>query len=115
MARIPNVQKSVGSTLLALQLAALLGVCGWATAEPLGLPKVPVPADNPQSPEKVALGDKLFHDARFSIDGTVSCATCHNDKKAFTDSPLRVSEGHHKLTGTRNAPTVVNAAYCGSQ
>lgn len=102
------------ATLAALLLTFLLGVSG-SDAEPLGLPPVPIPADNPQTPEKIALGDKLFHDARFSIDGTVSCATCHNDKKAFTDSPLRVSEGHHKLTGTRNAPTVINAAYFTTQ
>ncbi|HEY8126048.1 MAG TPA: cytochrome c peroxidase, partial [Methylocystis sp.] len=82
MGRVANVRKSIETTLVALPLAALLAAGGWAMAEPLGLPKVPVPADNPQSPEKVALGDKLFHDARFSIDGTVSCSTCHNDKKA---------------------------------
>jgi cytochrome c peroxidase len=41
----------------------------------------------------------------------VSCATCHDPKKAFTDSPLKVSEGIEKKTGTRNAPTVINSAY----
>lgn len=87
-----------------------------ATAKPpLGLPPVPIPADNPQTPEKVALGKKLFDDKRFSSTGQVSCATCHDEKKAFTDSPLRTSEGIKKggkaLTGTRNAPTVVNSAY----
>lgn len=78
---------------------------------PLGLPPVPIPADNPQTPDKVSLGSKLFHDMRFSADGTVSCATCHADDKAFTDSPLKTSQGIQKLTGTRNAPTVVNSAY----
>ena len=82
-----------------------------AMAAPLGLPPVPIPADNPQSPEKIKLGDKLFHDKRFSSTGQVSCATCHDAKKTFTDSPLRVSQGINKLKGTRNAPTVVNAAY----
>jgi len=80
----------------------------------LGLPPVPIPADNPQTPAKIALGDKLFHDARFSIDGTVSCATCHSEKHAFTDGK-QFSTGHHGLTGTRNAPTVVNAAFYTSQ
>lgn len=80
----------------------------------LGLPEVPIPSDNPQSPAKIALGDKLFHDKRFSIDGTVSCAKCHDDDKAFTDN-LPVSVGHHGLTGTRNAPTVINAAFYKSQ
>jgi len=82
----------------------------WA-ATPLGLPPVPVPADNPQTPEKIALGEKLYNDVRFSSTGQVSCASCHDPAKAFTDSPLRVSEGIDQLTGTRNAPTVLNAAY----
>src|SRR5688572_5648209 len=82
-----------------------------ATAQPLGLPPVPIPADNPQTPDKIALGDKLFNDKRFSSTGDVSCATCHDPKKAFTDSPLVTSEGINKLTGTRNAPTVINSAY----
>jgi len=80
----------------------------------LGLPPVPIPASNPQTPAKIELGDKLFHDKRFSVDGTVSCANCHNDKLAFTDG-LPVSVGHHGLTGTRNAPTVLNAAFNQSQ
>ncbi|TQV87535.1 cytochrome-c peroxidase [Aliikangiella coralliicola] len=80
-------------------------------AEPLGLPKLPVPSDNPQTPEKIALGDRLFNDIRFSSTGKVSCATCHAPDKAFTDSPLPVSVGINNLTGTRNAPTVLNAAY----
>ncbi len=78
---------------------------------PLGLPPLAVPAGNPQTPEKVALGDKLFHDQRFSATGDVSCATCHEAGKAFTDSPLPVSQGIRKLEGTRNAPTVVNSAF----
>ena len=80
-------------------------------ATPLGLPPVPIPANNPMTPAKIALGDKLFNDKRFSSTGEVSCATCHDPDKAFTDSPLKTSEGINKLTGTRNAPTVVNAAY----
>jgi cytochrome c peroxidase len=76
----------------------------------LGLPAVPIPAANPQTPAKIELGDKLFHDQRFSVDGTVSCGKCHNDKLAFTDG-LPVSVGHHGQTGTRNAPTVLNAAF----
>lgn len=77
----------------------------------LGLPAVPVPADNPQSAEKIALGDRLFNDVRFSTTGTVSCATCHAADKGFTDSPLKTSKGINDLRGTRNAPTVLNAAY----
>jgi cytochrome c peroxidase len=88
---------------------------GSALAEPLGLPPVPIPKDNPQTPDKIKLGDKLFHDTRFSATGQVSCATCHDKNKAFTDSPLAVSEGINQLKGTRNAPTVQNSAYLQSQ
>lgn len=96
-------------TVLAAACASL--ICTVALAQPLGLPPVPIPSDNPQTPEKIALGDKLFNDKRFSSTGDVSCATCHDPKKAFTDSPLVTSEGINKLTGTRNAPTVINSAY----
>lgn len=89
---------------------ALAGAAVSAAEVPLGLPPVPIPEDNPQTPEKVALGDKLFHDQRFSIDGTVSCATCHDRNKGFTDQ-LKVSKGHSGKLGTRNSPTVINSAY----
>ncbi len=92
-------------------LLAAAAVAPPTLAEPLGLPPVPIPKNNPQNPDKIKLGKKLFHDIRFSADGTVACATCHKAEKAFTDSPLRLSEGIKKLNGTRNAPTVVNAAY----
>lgn len=104
---------------LSLTAVIAVGLCVGAvdapksggSSPPLGLPPVPYPEDNPQTPEKVALGDKLFHDTRFSSTGEVSCATCHAKEKAFTDGPLSVSEGINKLTGTRNAPTVINSAY----
>jgi len=81
----------------------------------LGLPPVPVPTDNPLTPAKVKLGERLFKDARFSATGKVSCSTCHEPAKVFTDSPRRTSQGINGLTGTRNAPTVVNAAYMPAQ
>ena len=97
---------------------AVLALCGSALAgttvpnePPLGLPPIPWPEGSPPDAEKVALGDKLFHDARFSSTGTISCSTCHLADNAFTDSPLQVSEGINQLTGTRNAPTVVNTVY----
>jgi cytochrome c peroxidase len=107
--------------LLAVGFAATAALAADATASapPLGLPPAPIPADNPQTPEKIALGNKLFHDKRFSSTGQVACANCHDAKKAFTDSPLQTSEGIRvkgkPLTGTRNAPTVVNAVYFETQ
>jgi len=91
--------------------AVLLLYAGTLPAQPLGLPPLAIPEDNPQTPAKIALGNKLYHDKRFSSTGEVSCATCHDPAKAFTDSPLPKSQGINKLTGTRNSPTIINAAY----
>jgi len=99
---------SCRNVLLCLAMAASTALTAYAA--PLGLPQTPVPADNPQTAAKISLGDRLFHDKRFSIDGKVSCATCHEKEKGFTDH-RRVSKGHNGLLGTRNAPTVINAAY----
>jgi len=94
-------------------VAAIFAAC-VAFAGPMGLPSVPVPEGNLITQEKVKLGDKLFHDTRFSSTGEVSCSTCHDRKKGFADG-LPVSEGINKLKGTRNAPTVINAAYLHTQ
>ncbi|MCX6622151.1 MAG: cytochrome-c peroxidase [Acidobacteria bacterium] len=77
---------------------------------PLGLPPVPIPNDNPPTVETVALGRKLFYDVRLSADGTVACASCHNPAHGFSDGRGH-SIGVGGKTGTRNAPTVLNAAY----
>ena len=69
-----------------------------------------VPPDNPQTPEKIALGQKLFFDGRLSADGTVACSTCHDPAKAFTDG-RPVSIGIKGRAGQRNAPTVLNAMF----
>lgn len=76
----------------------------------LGLPTVPVPKGNPQTPEKIALGRLLFADQRLSADGTVSCASCHNPEQAFQDG-LPVSLGVGGQHGLRNAPTIINSAF----
>jgi cytochrome c peroxidase len=80
----------------------------------LGLPPVPVPESNPQSPAKVALGKRLFFDPRLSGDGRISCASCHQPDRAFTDGrPL--AQGIDAQLGTRNAPTLLNVAYNATQ
>jgi cytochrome c peroxidase len=81
---------------------------------PLGLPPLPVPADNPETVEAIALGRKLFYDAHLSSNNTVSCATCHNPALEFSDG-RRVSMGASGKFGTRNAQSVVNAAYSSLQ
>jgi cytochrome c peroxidase len=102
-----------GAALLAA--AGALSNAGQQPATPLGLPPVPIPDDNPQTPEKIALGEKLYNETRFSTTGEVGCFTCHDQKKAFTDTPLKTSEGIEKKTGTRNSPTVINSAYFAKQ
>ena len=53
-----------------------------------------IPPDNPQTPEKIALGQKLFFDGRLSADGSVACSTCHDPARAFTDGrPASVGIG----------------------
>ena len=67
-----------------------------------------VPADNAPTPERVALGRKLYFDTRLSADGSVACATCHDVSNGFTDRrPL--SEVVGDKLGRRNAPTTLNA------
>jgi cytochrome c peroxidase len=73
-----------------------------------------IPADNPMTPEKVALGWQLYYDPRLSADGTVSCATCHAGDDGFGDGDP-VSAGVGGLTGRRNSNTVINAAFSASQ
>src|SRR5439155_26756437 len=84
------------------------------SSQQVGLPvdqtRAVIPPDNPQTPEKIALGQKLFFDGRLSADGTVACASCHNPERAFTDGKP-TSVGIHGRTGQRNAPTVLNALY----
>lgn len=68
-----------------------------------------LPKDNGTTPERVALGRKLYFDTLLSRDGTVSCATCHDVTRGFTDQ-RKVSEGIEGQLGRRNAPTVLNTA-----
>ena len=77
---------------------------------PVEMTREKIPADNPQTPEKVSLGQRLFLDPRLSVDGTVSCSTCHDPKLAFTDR-RPTSFGVKGRLGQRNAPTVLNALY----
>lgn len=103
--------------ILALVLA--LAAAGIARAQPpeeyrwrlpSWLPPPAVPADNPMSQAKVDLGRHLFYDKRLSLDGSMSCASCHQQARAFTDgfaTSLGITgEGH-----PRNAMSLANVAY----
>src|SRR6266852_1670504 len=122
--RVALVSVLAAATLtIGWQRAAILKVPPIPKAGPLAQPKsihqvgVPaaatraaIPPDNPQTPEKIALGEKLFFDGRLSADGTVACSTCHDPARAFTDG-RPVSIGIKGRAGQRNAPTILNALY----
>lgn len=77
---------------------------------PAGFPMPLIPADNPMTVDKVALGRMLFYDKRLSANETISCATCHQQALAFSDgrlTPLGLDGDVHP----RNAPSLANVAY----
>jgi cytochrome c peroxidase len=107
--------KSTSRVCLVLWSVLLLSACGQSSNEypwhlPPGFPKPVIPADNPMTGEKVALGRKLFYDVRLSGNQTQSCATCHQQANAFADSAVTptgsTGEQHH-----RNSMSLTNVAY----
>jgi cytochrome c peroxidase len=78
---------------------------------PLGLPAVPVPADNPVTAAKVKLGRKLFYDRRLSLNDTMSCAMCHVPEQGFANNELALAVGLEGRSVRRNSPTLYNVAY----
>ncbi len=88
----------------------LFSLAGSAYALEALPPSPPIPADNPQTPEKIELGKTLFFDPRLSINGTVSCNSCHNVMAGGEDG-RPVSVGVHGQLGGVGSPTVWNSAY----
>lgn len=74
-----------------------------------GEPVRPLAAVLPADAARAALGEKLYHDTRVSLDGTLSCASCHDLTLGGADRGKRVSEGIDGQKGGVNAPTVYNA------
>lgn len=79
-----------------------------------GLPAIIDPPNNVFTVEKAVLGEKLFFDERLSASGTISCASCHQPRRAFSDG-LEKSIGTAGQTGTRNAPSLLNAGLMTTQ
>jgi cytochrome c peroxidase len=98
----------LGAAFIACASAADAGEWRWEL--PRGFPEPAVPADNPMSADKVALGARLFADTRLSVTRRHSCASCHDPARAFTDGLAR-SRGATGATLPLNAPTLLNAAY----
>jgi cytochrome c peroxidase len=98
--RNQNTQPAAGFAPEILPLPAQL-----TTYEPMV-----IPADNPMTPEKVALGRQLFFDERLSIDGSKSCYSCHVCEKGLTDGlPKAIGPGNKILP--RSSPTLWNIGY----
>jgi cytochrome c peroxidase len=77
---------------------------------PPGVPRPRVPADNPMTEAKVRLGRRLFYDTRLSGNGTYACASCHQQKLAFTDGRPRAL-GSTGQTHARSAMSLTNVAF----
>jgi cytochrome c peroxidase len=122
--RMPSGTAHVPAAAFALLMFSLLMFSRCADAansrlpqrgtDGLGLPPVVAPAAGPETPALVALGRRLFLDKRLSLDGSVSCSTCHRPDHAFSDGRA-LAQGIDKRQGTRNAPSLFNVAYNTSQ
>lgn len=77
---------------------------------PRYFPMPDLPADNPLIAERVALGDRLFHEPGLSRDGSISCASCHQTAAAMSDA-RRFSVGVEGRLGNRNAMPLFNLAW----
>src|SRR5262245_63071317 len=98
--------------ILGVTLAASTHAQGPAFKPPRGLQdmEIPVPADNPMTPGKIALGEKLFFDKRLSKSKAMSCETCHVPEKGWTDGLPR-SPKFDGSANTRHTPTLYGVAF----
>lgn len=89
------------------------GQTPYEAKPPAGLPAFQTLSRNPMTVEKIELGRQLFFDKRLSIDDSVSCATCHDPDRGWSDGkPLAV--GVNGQVGTRHSPSIINVAYAPS-
>lgn len=85
----------------------------WVRQPPLGLPKLPIPRDNPITEAKIALGRKLFFDRRLSLNNTFSCAMCHIPEQGFSSNEMATAVGIEGRSVRRNSPSLYNVGYAG--
>jgi len=116
MKRADVVLSPIGRNAVAWTIA-VSAACGIVIAAeppavtiPSGLPQLIVPANNPLTAEKIALGRQLYFDKRLSIDNTVACASCHDPAKGYSNGE-QFATGVDGKKGGRNSPTVINSAY----
>jgi cytochrome c peroxidase len=96
--------------LAAASSAASAQTSEWRWALPTGFPTPKVPTDNPMSSAKVLLGRHLFYDTRLSGNGTFSCASCHDQRRSFTDGRAR-AVGSTGEVHPRSSMSLANVAY----
>jgi cytochrome c peroxidase len=80
------------------------------TFQQLGLPPMSIPSDDPLTASKISLGRRLFTDRSLSGDQSISCATCHDPAKFFTDG-RKTALGVRNRSGFRNAPSLLNVGF----
>jgi cytochrome c peroxidase len=98
-------------SLFALSFSTQLILTPYKFPEPKFFAKMPVAADNPVTVEGANLGRYLFYDPILSSDSTMSCASCHNQKTAFSDSPKTFSRGRNESFMKRNTMALFNLAW----
>ncbi len=101
---------AAASALAASAIAFAASPVRWAWTLPTGVAPPSVPADNAMTKARVALGHRLFYDADLSINGTLSCATCHEQRHSFSDG-VQAHPGAHGEPGLRNVPSLLNVAW----
>jgi cytochrome c peroxidase len=67
--------------------------------------------NNPLTVQGIELGRKLFYDGRLSKDGSIPCASCHQQVAAFATFDHDLSHGFNNQFTTRNAPALQNLAW----
>lgn len=119
--RRPTVSTTIASAISLLVLASFHAFGeGPLTSDsagvqpasvPLGLDSpIPIPEDNPLTPEKIALGRQLFFDPVLSKNRSISCSSCHLPDHGFSGN-TSVATGLDGRKGRRNAPSLLNRAY----
>jgi len=117
-ARMSGKRLSIASSILTVLGFVGLSLSGstasaelpWPFQIPRGFPTPKVPEDNPLTTEKWALGRFLFYDPRLSGNQTQSCASCHQQERAFTDGLPR-AVGSTGEVHPRSAMSLANVAY----
>jgi cytochrome c peroxidase len=105
----------VGAVVAACGGDEMFGPPGSSTGRydlrlPPGFPSPRLPTDNPLTPEGVELGRHLFYDTRLSGNGTFSCASCHEQRLAFSDGRAQSVGSTGELTPRSSMP-LANMAY----